>query len=192
MRSLTRWAMRCLYLHRFDGNPLRRRSDRLDTMIVLAILVIFIAFLWPAAALGRQVYAGGLRAEITAPGHRQPVLAQVVDPVRGTGWRPRTVRWTTPQGGSRTGQVVLPPSMPAGSHTQIWIDGAGKPTTPPQTHVKTVTDTTVAVITVVGGAGAVLLLCLAGARGLLNRHRDAEWERAWALADQRWRRPRQT
>ncbi|WP_406315437.1 hypothetical protein OHA77_01180 [Streptosporangium sp. NBC_01639] len=192
MRSLTRWAMRCLHLHRFDGNPLRRRSDRIDTVIVLAILVIFIAFLWPAAAFGRQVYAGGLRAELTSPGHRQPVLAEVVDPAGGTGWRPRTVRWTTPQGGARTAQIVLSPSTPAGSHTQIWIDGTGKPTAPPQSHIKTVTDTTVAVVTIVSGAGAVLLLCLAGARGLLNRRRDAEWERAWTLADQRWRRPRQT
>ncbi|WP_433236367.1 Rv1733c family protein [Streptosporangium sp. CA-135522] len=192
MRSFTRWAMRCLYLHRFDGNPLRRRSDRIDTVIVLASLMIFIGCLWPAVALGRQVYANGLKAELVGPGHRQSVVAEVVDPVQGTGWRPRTVRWTTPQGSQRTSQVVLSPSTPAGSRTEVWIDGAGKPTTAPQRHVKTVTDAAVTMITVTGGAGAALLLCLAGARGLLNRHRDAEWERAWALADQRWRRPRQT
>ncbi|MDP9869811.1 MULTISPECIES: Rv1733c family protein [Streptosporangium] len=192
MRSLARWAMRCLNLHRFDGNPLRRRSDRIDTVIVLVSLMIFVAFLWPAAAFGRQVYASGLRAELTGPGHRQTVAAEVVDAAHGAGWRTRTVRWTTPQGGTRTGQVVLSPSTPAGSHTQIWLDGSGRITAPPQRHVKTITDSAVAAIAVAGGGGAVLLLCLAGARGLLNRHRDAEWERAWVLADQRWRRPRQT
>ncbi|MFJ2032213.1 hypothetical protein [Streptosporangium sp. NPDC087985] len=171
---------------------MRRRSDRLDTVIVLASLVLFVACLWPVAALSRQVYVTGLRAELSGLGHRQPVVAVVVDPAHGAGWWPRTVRWTTAQGGSRTGKVVLSPSTPAGSQTRIWVDGAGKPTAPPQTHVKTVTDTAVAAITVTGGVATVLLLCVAGARGLLNRHRDAEWERAWALADQRWRRPRQT
>ncbi|MFD8526770.1 hypothetical protein ACFV0L_05115 [Streptosporangium canum] len=191
MRTHAHWAMRCLRLHRFDGNPLRRCSDRIDTVIVLVSLMIFIAFLWPAAGLGRQVYAKGLQAELAGPGHRQAVVAVVVDPAHGLGWRPRTVRWTAPEGSPRTGQVVLPPSTPAGSRTQVWIDGSGRLTAPPQRHMKTVADSAVAAIAVAGGAGTVLLLCLAGARGLLNRRRDAEWERAWALADQRWRRPRQ-
>lgn len=181
MRTHAHWAMRCLRLHRFDGNPLRRRSDRIDTAIVLVSLMIFMAFLWPAAGLGRQVYAKGLQAELAGPGHRQAVIAEVVDPARGLGWRPRTVRWTTPKGSPQTGQVVLPPSTPAGSRTQIWIDGTGGITAPPQRHMKTVTDGVVAAIAVAGGAGTILLLCLAATRGLLNRRRDAEWERAWAL-----------
>ena len=109
MRSLSQWVMRCLCLHRFDGNPLRRRSDRIETVVVLAGLMIFIAALWPAVALGRQAYQNGLRAELTGPGHRQAVAAEVVDPARGAGWQARTVRWTTPEGGPRTGKVVLPP-----------------------------------------------------------------------------------
>ncbi|MFC7641875.1 hypothetical protein ACFQX6_13455 [Streptosporangium lutulentum] len=38
----------------------------------------------------------------------------------------------------------------------------------------------------------ILSLCLAGVRVLLNRRRDAAWEKEWMLADQRWRRPRQS
>ncbi|MFC7641876.1 hypothetical protein ACFQX6_13460 [Streptosporangium lutulentum] len=52
MRSFSHWIMRCLRLHRFDGNPLRRRSDRIETLAVLMTLVVFIAGLWPMVALG--------------------------------------------------------------------------------------------------------------------------------------------
>lgn len=191
MRSLSQWVMRCLCLHRFDGNPLRRRSDRIETVVVLAGLMIFIAALWPAVALGRQAYQNGLRAELTGPGHRQAVAAEVVDPARGAGWQARTVRWTTPEGGPRTGKVVLPPSAPAGSHTGVWVDAAGRLTTSPQNHAKTAVDAGLALVAVMSGVAMALLLCLTGVRGLLNRCRDAEWDRAWALADERWRRPRQ-
>ncbi|GAA3428838.1 Rv1733c family protein [Streptosporangium sandarakinum] len=195
MRCVTRWARCRLNLHRFDGNPLRRGSDRLETVALLVAAVLFVACLWPAMALGRQVYAGGLRAELTGPGHRVPVTAQVVDapkaPETGPQWRVRTVRWSTAEGAVRTAKVTLPPDTGAGTHTRVWLDTSGRPTSAPQSHVKTVLDTVFAVVTLIGWAAALLLLGVAGLRGLLNRHRAAEWERAWALADQRWRRRRQ-
>lgn len=137
----------------------------------------------------------GLRAELTGPAHRRVVVAEVVDGPRSPepgvqGWT-RTVRWITPEGTPGTGQVVLPPSARAGSRAEIWIDGAGRPTNPPQSHRKTVVVTAFTVIGTMAESGMILLFCLTGIRELLNRHRGAEWERAWILADQRWRRPRQ-
>ncbi|GHE25876.1 hypothetical protein GCM10017673_29270 [Streptosporangium violaceochromogenes] len=191
MRSLTRWATRWLLLHRFDGNPLRRRSDRIETAAALVALVIFVAVLWPAVALGRQVYEHGVRAEVVGPGHKQAVVAQVVDPARDARWQARTVRWTTAQGDVRTGPTVLAPGTPVGSHTRVWIDAAGRLTTPPPSHAKTVVDAALAVLATAAGVATTLLLCLTGVRKALNRRRDADWERAWAVADERWRRPRQ-
>jgi hypothetical protein len=196
MRSLSRWIMRCLRLHRFDGNPLRRRSDRIETLAVLMTLLIFIAGLWPTVALGRQTYANGIQAELTDPAHQQAVVAEVVDkphaPWRDAGNWTRTVRWTTPEGSLRTGQVILPTGTPVGSQIKIWIDGAGRPAGSPQSHQKTIVVTASTVIVAVVWAVMILSLCLAGVRVLLNRRRDAEWEREWMLADQRWRRPRQS
>jgi hypothetical protein len=194
MRSLSRWIMRCLRLHRFDGNPLRRRSDRIETLAVLMTLLIFIAGLWPMVALGRQTYANGLQAELD-PAHQRAIVAEVVDKPRAS-WRAtgswtRTVWWTTPEGSMRTGQVVLPAGTPAGSQTKIWVDGTGRPTAFPQSHQRTIVVTASTVIVAVIWTVATLSLCLAGVRALLNRRRDAEWEKAWMLADQRWRRPRQ-
>ncbi|WP_030911221.1 Rv1733c family protein [Streptosporangium amethystogenes] len=189
------YRIRCrLRLHRFDGNPLRRRSDRIETVAVLVSLLLFVAGLWPAVGLGRQAYQDGLRAELTAP-YRRAVAAEVVDTARpadpSLGGQARTVRWRPANGPPRTGQVVLPQAVPAGSRIEIWLDAAGRPTDPPQSRVETVT---VAVFTAIGVMVCVsmaLLVFLVGLRVLLNRYRDAEWERAWFLADQRWHRPKQ-
>lgn len=195
MRFFGRWIMRCLRLHRFDGNPLRRRSDQIETLAVLTTLLIFIAGLWPTIALGRQTYANGLQAELD-PAHQRVIVAEVMDkphaPWRAAGSWKRTVRWTTPEGTLRTGQVVLPAGTPAGSPAKIWVDGAGRPTASPQSHQRTIVVTASTVITAVIWAVMTLSLCLSGVRALLNRRRDAAWEREWMLADQRWRRPRQS
>ncbi|GAA2899243.1 hypothetical protein GCM10010517_64770 [Streptosporangium fragile] len=195
MNSSNSWLVRCLRLHRFDRNPLRRRSDRLETVAVLVTVLVFVVGMWPVAVLGRQTYADGLRAEITGSPHRRPVVAEVVGAPQTPGYtaagRTRTVRWTAPDGTPRTGQVVLPAIVPVGSRTQIWLDAAGRPTDFPQSHLRTVMVTVLTVIGVAVWGGMILLLCLAGVRFLLNRRREAEWERAWRLADQRWRRPRQ-
>ncbi|MFI6456303.1 hypothetical protein ACIBF6_32665 [Streptosporangium amethystogenes] len=189
------YRVRCrLRLHRFDGNPLRRRSDRIETVAVLVSLLLFVAGLWPAAGLGRQAYQDGLRAELTAP-YRRAVAAEVVDTARpaepGLGGQARTVRWRVANGPPRTGQVVLPPAAPPGSRIEIWLDAAGRLTDPPQSRVETVTVAAFTAIGVMAGVSMILLVFLVGLRVLLNRYRDAAWERAWSLADQRWHRPKQ-
>ncbi|WP_326640084.1 hypothetical protein OG884_35265 [Streptosporangium sp. NBC_01755] len=194
MRSFG-YRIRCrLRLRRFDGNPLRRRSDRIETAAVLMSLLLFAAGLWPAAGLGRQAYEDGLRAELAAP-HRRLVAAEVVDTVRpaqpGLGERARTVRWTAANGTPRTGQVVLPTAVPVGLRTEIWLDAAGTPTDPPHSRLETVTVAALTAIGVMVWIAMILLLFLVGLRLLLNRYRYAEWERAWSLADQRWHRPKQ-
>ncbi|MEV4748953.1 hypothetical protein ACFQVD_08530 [Streptosporangium amethystogenes subsp. fukuiense] len=189
------YRIRCrLRLHRFDGNPLRRRSDRIETVALLVSLLLFVAGLWPAAGLGRQAYQDGLRAELTAP-YRRAVAAEVVDSARpvepGFGGQARTVRWRPANGPPRTGQVVLPAALPAGSRIEIWLNAEGRLTDPPQSRVETVTVAALTAIAVMVGVSTVSLVFLTGLRVLLNRHRDAEWERAWSLADQRWHRPKQ-
>ncbi|MEU0481971.1 hypothetical protein ABZ260_22635 [Streptosporangium sp. NPDC006013] len=189
------YRIRCrLRLHRFDSNPLRRRSDRIETVAVLVSLLLFVAGLWPTVGLGRQAYQDGLRAELAAP-HRRAVAAEVVGTARpaepGLGGQARTVRWTAANGTPRTGQVVLPSAVPVGSRTEIWLDAAGRPTDPPQSRAETVTVATLTAIGVMACISMILLVFLVGLRVLLNRYRDAEWERAWSLADQRWHRPKQ-
>ncbi|GAA0838515.1 hypothetical protein GCM10009525_48480 [Streptosporangium amethystogenes subsp. fukuiense] len=71
------------------------------------------------------------------------------------------------------------------------MNAEGRLTDPPQSRVETVTVAALTAIAVMVGVSTVSLVFLTGLRVLLNRHRDAEWERAWSLADQRWHRPKQ-
>lgn len=200
MRSLARWTTRCVRRYRFDRNPLRRSSDRIEAVLVLITLLAIVISVWPAMAVGRMVYQRGVVAERAEPGVRTPVTAVLLENAassstvssQGTilGIKAK-VRWYTPLGRPHTQVVSVPAEARAGSTLELWIDSAGRPTSPPRTHPQTIADTTVAVFGVMSGAVSLLLLNLMLLRWVLDRRRYAEWERAWTSAHDRWRRPRQ-
>ncbi|MFI6175119.1 hypothetical protein ACIA8R_06220 [Nonomuraea sp. NPDC051191] len=197
MRAVMNAAMLRIRRHRPDRNPLRRRSDRLESAgLAVAVLLVLLS-VWPAVLAGRVAYEGGLRDARVGPGHRQQVTATVLReprPVRpGFGEAATSTvpaSWTTPAGSARTGQVQVPAGTRAGQTVPLWIDPEGDPTTPPAGH-------TDVVLRGVGLAAFVqVLACLlvlgavAALRRLLDRRRYADWDAAWLRADDRWRRPR--
>ncbi|MCW2880576.1 MAG: hypothetical protein JWQ95_4676 [Sphaerisporangium sp.] len=200
MRSLARWTMRCFRRYRFDHNPLRRRSDRIETVAVLITLLVLVACLWPAVLAGRIVYQRGVMAERAEPGLRQPVTAVLLEDAASTtavssqgtvlGIKAKA-RWYTPTGRMRTEVVSVPAQAKAGSTLELWVDGSGRPTTAPRTHPQTVADSVVAGFGVMAGATGVLFLNLAVFRWMLDRRRYVDWDKAWTSAHDRWRRPRQ-
>ncbi|WP_214411504.1 Rv1733c family protein [Sphaerisporangium fuscum] len=200
MRSLARWTMRCVRRYRFDRNPLRRRSDRIEAVAVLLTLLALVAALWPAVLAGGAVYRRGLSAERVEPGLRQPVTAVLLEDAASTdaistqgaviGIKAKA-RWYTPDGRQHVDVVSVPAHAKAGSALEMWIDAKGRPTAPPRTHAQTVADASVAGFGVMAGAGGLLFLNLALVRWMLDRRRYAEWDKAWNSAHDRWRRPRQ-
>ncbi|WP_433428890.1 hypothetical protein [Nonomuraea sp. CA-141351] len=56
--SVKRWVRR----HRPDGNPLRRRSDRLESAALAVAMLFILLSVWPAVVAGRQAYEGAQRA----------------------------------------------------------------------------------------------------------------------------------
>ncbi|MFI6923035.1 hypothetical protein ACIBIZ_24035 [Nonomuraea spiralis] len=197
MRAVMNATMLRIRRHRPDRNPLRRRSDRLESAgLVVAVLLVLIS-VWPAVLAGRITYEGGLRNARVGPGFRQQVTATLLR-------EPRSVRaafgesaastvparWTTPAGVVRTGRISAPAGTRAGQSVPLWIDHEGDPTTPPPSR-------TDIVLRGVGMALFTLLLAmllvaglLAALLRLLDRRRYAEWDAAWIRADDRWRRPR--
>lgn len=197
MKAVTNAAMLRIRRHRPDRNPLRRRSDRVESAgLVLAVLLVLIS-VWPALLAGRFTYDNGLRNARVGPGHRQQVIATVLQDPRPTRvafgesmTATVTARWTTPAGAAGTGVVQAPSTARAGTTVPLWVDSEGAPTTPPPSRADIVLRSwgmavfveIVAVLLVVSGV-AVL-------RGLLDRRRFAEWDAAWVRANNRWRRPR--
>ncbi|MEV6979758.1 hypothetical protein AB0M95_00580 [Sphaerisporangium sp. NPDC051017] len=200
MRSLARWTTRCVRRYRFDHNPLRRRSDRIEAVAVLITLLALVLSLWPALVAAGAVYQRGLMSERVEPGLRQPVTAVLLEDAHSTspvssqgavlGVKAKA-RWILPDGSAREGVISVPPHARAGSSLEMYVDGSGKPTAAPRTHAQTVADATVAGFGVVAGAGGLLFLNLSLVRWMLDRRRYVEWENEWNAVHDRWRRPRQ-
>ncbi|GII87962.1 hypothetical protein Ssi03_59520 [Sphaerisporangium siamense] len=192
--------MRCVRRYRFDHNPLRRRSDRIEAVAVLLTLLVLVASVWPALLAGRVVYQRGLTAERVDPEVRQQVTAVLLEngaatnPVSSQGTVlgvKAKARWYMPDGSVHMGVVSVPAHAKAGSSLELWVDAHGTPTAAPRTHAQTVADAVVAGFGVVAGIGGLLFLNLALLRWMLDRRRYVEWEKEWTAVHDRWRRPRQ-
>ncbi|MET8142590.1 hypothetical protein ABZU32_19970 [Sphaerisporangium sp. NPDC005288] len=200
MRSLARWTVRCARRYRFDHNPLRRRSDRIEAIAVLVTLLALLISVWPAAIAAHLVYQRGVAAERLEPVQRKQVTAVLMEDAASTstvssqgavlGIKAK-VRWYTPDGRPHTETLAVPAQAKSGSTLEMWVDASGRPVAAPRTHAQTVADTVVAGLGVLFAACGVLFTNLALFRWLLDRRRYAEWDQAWAGAHQRWRRPRQ-
>ncbi|MEU8404387.1 hypothetical protein AB0C28_55245 [Nonomuraea sp. NPDC048892] len=60
MRHVTGWVVRQVRLYRPDGNPLRRRSDRLEGAGLLVAAFLVLLSVWPAVTGARQAYTEAL------------------------------------------------------------------------------------------------------------------------------------
>ncbi|MEV0387525.1 hypothetical protein [Nonomuraea sp. NPDC050643] len=187
-------------LHRPDGNPLRRRSDRLESMFVLVGLFLVVACVWPAVGAGRLAYEGAVHEEQAGSGPRHRVMATLLEdapPARVSftevpAARPAAMaRWTTPAGEHGSGLVPVPGLARAGNAVPVWLDAAGVPAAPPVDPVVLRMRGVAAGLLVMLGSVLLALVAYAGLRWGLDRRRLREWEAAWARAHQSRPDPRQ-
>jgi hypothetical protein len=178
-----------------DGNPLRRRTDRIESAIRIALVLAFLVG-GPllAVSVGRVTHASGLR-EVRSERAWQQVDAVVTKPApprsaspygaMATTWVPG--RWTVPSGQVRTGLVPATAGTPAGAVIAVWLDRAGRVTgQQPLTSGLVVLRVVIAEIFTLIGAGFAAFLLAAGVRWLLNRRRLACWAIEWSLVGPRW------
>jgi hypothetical protein len=178
-----------------DGNPLRRRNDkiaaRLAALLVLAFLIgapllSLVAVGWAGRAAAAEQAAMRSWRRISA------VLLQAAPPPAAAGGilgvsRVRA-RWIAPGGQARSGRIPVSAHLAAGRTVRLWVDAAGWPTGPPPDNWAVLTRQAAAPV-VVSAALGIALLCLAGAgRWVLDRRRLAAWEAAWAAVGPQWTR----
>ncbi|MEO3811605.1 hypothetical protein ABGB17_21635 [Sphaerisporangium sp. B11E5] len=181
MRTVRDRVTRRVRLYRPDRNPLRRRSDRWEALVVALATGLVLLALWPAALAGAAVYRDGLRAEASGPGIRERVVVTLVETPAGAR------EWRTDQGVLVTGRVAALTDAAAGTSAIVWIDGHGAITTRPRLHAEVVLSAVLAVLWVELGAIVVALVGHRIARRALDRGRHARWDAAWATAGS-WRR----
>ena len=170
-------------------NDLRRPADRIEAAVVLALAAAFVI-----AAVAAVSFAGHLyRSEHAEAARLRPAAAALSQPgpldaasVAETG-----ARWRLPNGTQRSGALtaVTAPAIygaPAGASVRIWLDRSGQPVAPPPSPIDMILTALLAAVTTAAGAAVVLILCYYLCRLLLDRHRLARWESAWAATGPQW------
>jgi hypothetical protein len=183
------FVMRRVRLYRPDGNPLRRRWDRIEAVVVVILILLAVASLPLTLALGTRVLSLGT-AQVSA-GHW--INAQLVaDAPPGTTSAYRvvypsvTVRW------QEDGQVLTAPApvrwgMRAGDRVKLWMDEKGVLAAAPPDQVELTLQAVMAGLVVFFAACTALGGMYGVARWALDRRRAAAWDEDWVTADARWR-----
>ncbi|MFJ6690705.1 hypothetical protein [Streptomyces sp. NPDC091294] len=188
-----------LLLWRWRRNPLRRPSDRLGAWVslglVLAVLVAAPAAMWGVGDSAYRHYRSTAEHEARSREHRPAVLTHDAPrhPEPGSDEAkkaryPVPVRYTGPDGVSRTGTTEVQPGLAADSTVLVWVDAQGRITEPPLTAEQIRSRTMGWAI--LAFLGVVLAgLAAHAATGLVLRRRNlAGWDAAWADTAPRWSR----
>jgi hypothetical protein len=96
------------------------------------------------------------------------------------------VRWTLPDGSTRTANTLVDTGLKAGSHITVHIDTRGELATRPPSP--TAADLESAVLGTAAALGVTGLTLGAGgvARVALDRRRARRWDSEWAMVGPRW------
>ena len=176
-----------------DGNPLRRRTDKIAARFAALLLAVFLIgapFLSVAAAgWASRAGAGGQQAERSW--HQvSAVLLRGAPAPSATGGVLRSyqvlARWWAPDGRARTGRIpVKSQAWPLAARSGCGWPVRARRRFPLSHRLVLAHDATAAVIAAV--AVGIVPLCLAWAgRWVRDRRRLADWEAAWAAAAPRW------
>jgi hypothetical protein len=179
----------------FDGNPLRRTTDWMESATAVALLAAFL-LVTPVVAMfaGQWAYGKGAAAERLQDGDRHRVQATVLESepagsatADGSALHSRaTIRWTGPDARTHKGSLRVSPTAERGDRVSVWIDEQGRQVSPPLTHTQVVANAVSSGLLTFAGS-AVLL---GGVWFLVRRHLDRvrmdEWEADWLMVAPRW------
>jgi nitrate reductase gamma subunit len=175
-----------------DRNPVRRTTDRMETVILAMLLAVFCAgapFLAIAAAdTTHMVSMREIRAQVASYHKTTAVLLDA--PVGMDAYPVFTApqadaRWTAPDGRTVTGLVTAPAADRAGSKVQVLTDQSGNLAAPMEPAEVATRETLGGIAAVAGLASAVLLIGSA-CRRELTRRRMTAWETDWLTTEPRW------
>ena len=174
-----------------DRNPLRRRLDRVEGVIVGGLAVAFLAGA-PLAAAAAGHYAN-LHAARTAQAqqagwHQVPAVLLATAPASGSAGYPPQVRarWTAPDGTRRTGTIPVQPGERAGRTVRVWADAVGGLTGPPLRPGQVRGQAGLAAILAPLVLGLILACARQVARYLLGLRRLAAWDAEWRATGPQW------
>ncbi len=180
----------------FDRNPLRRGTDRVESVLRLVLVILLVAAV-PAAAIavGRWAdhravqQAQATRAAdhlVTAVLLRNAPASGPPDPYTSVPVTWALARWQPPGQPSRTGEIPALAGAQKGSTVRIWIDPSGAITDPPAGHRVIAGDAWLAALATCLLSWLVLLASVTLVRRALDRRRLNAWESEWRASGPHW------
>jgi hypothetical protein len=180
-----------VWLWRWRRNPLRRRADKVEAWVVLALWTgTVLAGVLAGLGAARSVEQGLARERA----EWRPVVAHLTERAPASpGGAERVwaeVSWRAADGSAHDGQVRVVRGSAAGAPVTVWTDPRGrlvsKPVTVAQAHLRGV------LLGALAGLSAAVVPFVAGRAvcGRLERRRLDQWETEWARFDPLWGRGR--
>ena len=193
-RPRTYWLGRVLRGRRLDRNPLRRRSDRVETTVLGLLLAAFLAGApFATHAAGSWAYATSAReAQAQRASLRQvPATLLKAAPAwngygNGGGLPEVDARWRATDGQVRAGEVFVQVGAAAGSTVLVWTNRTGQLTGPPLGPAQLARRAQMAASAAAGSLAIVLIAAGWLARKFLDRRRLAAWDADWLATGPRW------
>jgi hypothetical protein len=178
-----------------DGNPLRRRTDKIAARLAALLLAMFLigAPVLSVTAIGWAGRAGAAGQQAARSSHQVSAVLRQAAPApsfsrEALGFTLVQARWTAPDARARAGPIPVSAGLAAGHTVPLWVDKAGLPTGSPPSHAAVLAREATAALVATAALG-IVLLCLAWAgRWVLDRRRFADWETAWATVGPQWTR----
>jgi len=179
----------------FGRNPLRRRVDRVESAVLLGVLVAGLLVVPGAAALGTTIRnrfehaATQRRAELHSVQARTlEKTAQAVPAGRGQVATRVRVQWHDASGSPHEGRADVLIGTEAGSALTIWLDRFGAIAPAPREPADSVALGVATGFTVPMVVWPLLWGLFRIARRILGRRRADGWEREWEQVAPRWTR----
>ena len=175
-----------------DGNPLRRRIDKIAACLAALLMAVFLtgAPMLSVAAARWAGHAAATAQRAARSWHQVPAVLLRGAPLPALGWAFGSswvpARWTAPDGQERAGRIPVSSRLAAGRTVRLWVDTAGSPTGPPPSHGAAVASEALAAAFASVALGAVLWWLAGAGRWVLDRRRLAAWEAAWAAIGPQW------
>jgi hypothetical protein len=186
------WLGRFVRRWRFDRNPLRRTTDRVETAVLALIVTAFLVSApFVALALGTWVHGMARQTQLAQEASLREVTAVVLAVApslaggEGIAWQAQA-RWRAPDGQEVTREVPVPFSTAVGGKLQVWTDRTGDLASAPLQDSQVADQVAVAEALGVFVVAVVLILAGVSALWALNKRRMAAWDADWHVTGPRW------
>ncbi|OBI99700.1 hypothetical protein A5624_09605 [Mycobacterium sp. 1482292.6] len=180
METFTLPVPRRLLARLFGRNPLIRKTDRVEALILVLAVAMSLIAVPIGAAVGTVVHDSRSRLYAEQVQTRRPVTATVTGESQRRNLDSPTVtvpaRWFA-AGTERTGDVTAPLKAKTGDEIEIWVDDRGLPVARPVNTARN--DALVFAVTTWWGVSLLAVALFARARIALDRLRYARWQQSF-------------